>query len=191
MVSCASCWLVDSIWFHFDSSCKHFKQLAWLFLATIDAELLENWTPVKKLGDSSPLLSNLVMHVFLQCWIWSRTTIQKYWAISLSLLKLGTFYNSLWKDSPSLSLSCHCVILYDCFSTCIIWTRPLYLLRHVRIRESSPFTKTVVYNQPENVRSVREYREGVFQRCWSKWRYVHGEAKRVSKVFVTRSRASH
>ena len=55
------------------------------------------------------------------------------------------------------------MILYDRFSTCIIWARPLYLLRHVRIRESSPFTKTVVYNQQENVRSVRECFQDVDQ----------------------------
>lgn len=151
MVSCASCWLVDSICFHFDSILIQVANTLNSWHMTIPCNywcwtLLENWTPVKKLGDSSAPLSNLVMHVFLQCWIWSRTTTQKYWAISLSLLKLGTFYNSLWKDSPSLSLSGHCIILYDCFSTCIIWARPLYLLRHVRIRESSPFTKTVVYN---------------------------------------------
>ena len=79
------------------------------------------------------------------------------------------------------------MILYDRFSTCIIWARPLYLLRDVRIRESSPCTKTVVYNQQENGKVC----EGVFPRCWSKWRYVHGEAERVSKVFVTRSRALH
>ena len=57
-----------------------------------------------------------------------------------------------------LSLCHHEDIDCFCSNCCSIWVRPLYLLSHARIRESHPFTKTVIYKQQENVLRTRTVR---------------------------------